>query len=126
MFLTDFVGCLPMEEATSARRILCADRNADDIEHVARYPWVRDRAIFVGNPEDVPDLPFGPGLPASATGRSATSPSPATRCRSTPRWPTPTAARHGYRTDEKLVIAAVGGTAVGAPLLQRSPTRSRI
>jgi len=28
-------------------------------------------------------------------------------------------ARHGYRRDEKLVIAAVGGTAVGAPLLRR-------
>ena len=52
----------------------------------------------------------------SATGRGATSPSAAMRCRSTRRrWPTPTrcARRHGYRPDEKLVIAAVGGTAVG-------------
>ena len=63
VFLTDFVGCLPMEEGNEREAFLCADRNADDIEHVARYPWIRDRAIFVGNPEDAPDLPFGPGLP---------------------------------------------------------------
>ena len=63
VFLTDFVGCLPMEEGNEREAFLCADRNADDIEHVARYPWIRDRAIFVGNPEDVPELPFGPGLP---------------------------------------------------------------
>ena len=63
VFLTDFVGCLPMEEGNEREAYLCADRNADDIEHVARYPWIRDRALFVGNPEDVPELPFGAGLP---------------------------------------------------------------
>ena len=35
----------------------------DDIEHVARYPYLRDAAIFVGNREDVTERPFGPGLP---------------------------------------------------------------
>ena len=50
VFLTDFVGCLPMEEGNAREAFLCADRNADEIEHVARYPWIRDRAIFVGNP----------------------------------------------------------------------------
>ena len=38
VFLTDFVGCLPMEEGNEREAFLCADRNADDIEHVARYP----------------------------------------------------------------------------------------
>ena len=38
VFLTDFVGCLPMEEGNEREALLCADRNADDIEHVARYP----------------------------------------------------------------------------------------
>ncbi len=62
VFLTDFVGCLPMED--NEREVhLCADRNADDIEHVARFPYIRDAAIFVGNPEDVTDQHFGPGLP---------------------------------------------------------------
>jgi len=121
VFLTDFVGCLPMEEGNEREAYLCADRNADDIEHVARYPWIRDRAIFVGNPEDVPDLPFGPGLPVI---RDWTRRNFAFSGYALPFDPESLAdtdalrARHGYRRDEKLVVAAVGGTAVGAPLLR--------
>jgi len=33
------------------------------IEHVERHPSIRDRAIFVGDPEDVIPERFGPGLP---------------------------------------------------------------
>jgi pimeloyl-ACP methyl ester carboxylesterase/predicted glycosyltransferase len=122
VFLTDFVGCLPMEPGNQREGFLCADRNADDIEHVARYPWIRDRAIFVGNPDDVTDLPFGPGLPMIRdwTRRNFTFsgyvlPFDPKTLADTDRL----RARHGYRRDEKLVIAAVGGTAVGAPLLHR-------
>ena len=122
VFLTDFVGCLPMEEGNEREAFLCAERNADDIEHVARYPWIRDRAIFVGNPEDVSELPFGPGLPNI---RDWTERNFAFTGYALPFDPTTLAdtdalrARHGYRSDEKLVIAAIGGTAVGAPLLGR-------
>jgi len=122
VFLTDFVGCLPMEEGNTREAFLCADRNAQEIEHVARYPWIRDRAIFVGNPEDVSDLPFGPDLPIIRdwTRRNFTFTGYAL-----PFDPKPLADtdrlrdRLGYRRDEKIVIAAVGGTAVGAPLLHR-------
>jgi pimeloyl-ACP methyl ester carboxylesterase/predicted glycosyltransferase len=122
VFLTDFVGCLPMEEGNEREALLCADRNADDIEHVARYPWIRDRALFIGNPEDAPDLPFGPGLPDI---RDWTRRNFAFTGYALPFDPATLAdtdalrARHGYGRDEKLVIAAVGGTAVGAPLLRR-------
>ncbi|NNU45381.1 alpha/beta hydrolase [Ramlibacter montanisoli] len=122
VFLTDFVGCLPMEEGNEREAFLCADRNADDIEHVARYPWIRDRAIFVGNVEDTPEVPFGPGLPVI---REWTRRNYAFTGYALPFDPKSLAdtdalrARHGYRRDEKLVIAAVGGTAVGAPLLHR-------
>ena len=34
------------------------------IEHIDRYPRVRDRALFVGDPDDVVDERFGPDLPA--------------------------------------------------------------
>ena len=122
VFLTDFVGCLPMQEGDRREAFLCADRNADEIEHVARYPWIRDRAIFVGNPEDAPELPFGPGLPVIRdwTRRNFTFtgyalPFDPTALADTDRL----RALHGYRRDEKLMIAAVGGTAVGAPLLRR-------
>lgn len=122
VFLTDFVGCLPMEDGNRREAFLCADRNADDIEHVARYPWIRDRAIFVGNPQDLPHVPFGPGLPMiddwtrrnfSFTGYALPFDPKTLADTDALR------ARHGYRRDEKLVIAAVGGTAVGAPLLHR-------
>jgi len=122
VFLTDFVGCLPMEPGNEREALLCADRNADDIEHVARYPWIRDRAIFIGNPQDVPSLPFGPGLPMIPdwTRRNFSFSGYAL-----PFDPKSLAdvdalrTRHGYRLDEKLVIAAVGGTSVGAPLLRK-------
>jgi predicted glycosyltransferase len=122
VFLTDFVGCLPMEEGDEREAFLCADRNADDIEHVARYPWIRDRALFVGNLEDTPELPFGPGLPQI---REWTRRNYSFTGYALPFDPKSLAdtdalrARHGYRPHEKLVIAAVGGTAVGAPLLHR-------
>lgn len=122
VFLTDFVGCLPMEEGNEREAFLCADRNADDIEHVARYPWIRDRAIFVGNEDDVPELPFGPGLPEI---RDWTKRNFAFTGYALPFDPKSLAdtdalrARHGYTRDEKLVIAAVGGTSVGGSLLHR-------
>ena len=61
VFLTDFVGCLPIEDGDEREAHLCADRNADDIEHVARFPYVRDAAIFVGNPDDVTEPSIRPG-----------------------------------------------------------------
>jgi hypothetical protein len=33
------------------------------IGHIARHPEVRDRAIFVGNPDDIVPRTFGPELP---------------------------------------------------------------
>lgn len=122
VFLTDFVGCLPMDPDDPREAHLCADRNADDLEHVARYPHVRDLALFVGNRDDVTEQTFGPGLPGIRdwTDRNfcycgyclpfdpaALADTEALR------------ARHGYRRDEKVAIASVGGTAVGARLLQR-------
>jgi pimeloyl-ACP methyl ester carboxylesterase/predicted glycosyltransferase len=122
VFLTDFVGCLPMAEGDDREAALCADRNADDIEHVARYPWIRDRAIFVGNPEDVSELPFGPGLPVIRDWTERNFVFTGYALPFDPARLADTAAlraRHGYRRDEKLVVAAIGGTAAGAPLLRR-------
>src|SRR5262249_7026070 len=63
-FLTDFVGWIPLPEGGAEEARLTADYNAEMIEQIARFPRVRDRAIFVGSPEDVVDLPFGPGQPS--------------------------------------------------------------
>jgi hypothetical protein len=40
-----------------------ADANAEMLEHLERYPRIRDRALFLGEPSDLPDVPFGPELP---------------------------------------------------------------
>lgn len=122
VFLTDFIGCLPMEEGNEREAFLCADRNADEIAHVERYPGIRDRALFVGNPEDVPELPFGPGLPVIRDWAQRNFAFTGYALPFDPKALADTEAlrvRHGYGKDEKLVIAAVGGTAVGAPLLQK-------
>lgn len=122
VFLTDFVGCLPMEEGNAREAHLCADRNADDIEHVARYPHVRDLALFVGNPDDVTEAPFGPGLPGIRewTDRNFCYcgyclPFDPQALADTERL----RALHGYRPDEKIAIATVGGTSAGRHLLRR-------
>ena len=59
VWLTDFVGWLPMEDGGEHEAFLTADYNAEMIEHIARFPRVRDRAVFVGNPDDIVPEPFG-------------------------------------------------------------------
>ncbi len=119
VFLTDFVGCLPIGDG-EREAFLCADRNADDIEHVARFPHVRDAAIFVGNPEDVTEAPFGPGLPSI---RAWTDRNFSYAGYALPFDPAAFAdtdavrARLGYGRRERIAIAAVGGTGVGKHLL---------
>jgi pimeloyl-ACP methyl ester carboxylesterase/predicted glycosyltransferase len=121
VFLTDFVGCLPVGD-DEREAFLCADRNADDIQHVARFPYLRDAAIFVGNPEDVTEQPFGPGLPSI---RAWTDANFSYSGYTLPFDPAALAdtdqlrARLGYRRDERIAIASVGGTGVGKHLLDK-------
>ena len=121
VFLTDFVGCLPMSN-DRREQFLCADRNADEIERIGRYPYIRDASIFIGNPDDVTELPFGPGLPSI---RRWTDENFRYSGYALPFDPAAFAdagaqrERLGYDPKEKLVVAAVGGTAVGTALLDR-------
>ncbi len=52
-WLTDFVGWLPMPDGGEGEAALTADYNAEMIEQIGRFPRLRDRAVFVGNPGDV-------------------------------------------------------------------------
>ena len=63
VWLTDFVGWLPMADGGEHEAFLTADYNAEMIEHIARFPRLRDRAVFVGNAEDIVPDSFGPELP---------------------------------------------------------------
>ena len=111
-----------MPDAGEREAFLTADYNAEMVEQIARFPRLRDRAIFVGNPDDlVPDR-LGPELPlirdwterhfdfagyvtgfdpAALTDREALR------------------AELGYREDERVCIVTVGGSGVGSHLLRR-------
>jgi pimeloyl-ACP methyl ester carboxylesterase len=119
-WLTDFVGWLPMSDGGEREAFLTADYNAEMIEHIARFPRLRDRAVFVGNPDDVVADSFGPGLPAIRdwTERHydfagyVTGFEPAAdreRLR----------AELGYGPDEQVCVVTVGGSGVGEDLLRR-------
>jgi pimeloyl-ACP methyl ester carboxylesterase/predicted glycosyltransferase len=121
-WLTDFVGYLPMPDGGPREAFLTADYNAEMIEQIARYPRVRDRAIFVGDPEDIVPGRFGPDLPAIRdwteqhfefsgyiTGFHPAELPDRAELR----------AELGYEPEERICIVAVGGSGVGSALLQR-------
>jgi pimeloyl-ACP methyl ester carboxylesterase/predicted glycosyltransferase len=122
VWLTDFVGWLPMEDGGSHESYLTADYNAEMIEHIDRFPRVRDRALFVGNREDVVQESFGANLPkirdwtdehfdftGYVSGFDPGRFADRTRLR----------AELGYNDDELVCLVTVGGSGVGGHLLRR-------
>jgi hypothetical protein len=121
-WLTDFVGWLPMPDGGEREVFLTADYNAEMVEHVARFPRLRDRAIFVGNEDDIVPDRLGPDLPLIRewTERNfdfagyVTGFDPALLAdREALR------AELGYAPDEQVCIVTVGGSGVGGDLLRR-------
>jgi len=117
-WLTDFVGWLPMPGGGEREAFLTADYNSEMIEHIARFPRVRDRAIFVGEPDDIVPDAFGPGLPLIRdwTRQHYDFPGYITGFD-----PGQLADRRalGYRDDERLCLVTVGGSGVGGSLLRK-------
>jgi pimeloyl-ACP methyl ester carboxylesterase len=122
VWLTDFVGWLPMEDGGEREAFLTADYNAEMIEHIARYPRVRDRAVFVGDADDVVGDAFGPELPlirdwtsehydyaGYVTGFDPGDFADRERLR----------AELGYGPGEQVCLVTVGGSGVGGALLRR-------
>jgi pimeloyl-ACP methyl ester carboxylesterase/predicted glycosyltransferase len=121
-WLTDFVGWLPMGDGGEHEAFLTADYNAEMIEHIARYPRLRDRAIFVGDHDDIVPDRFGADLPpirdwtdahfdfaGYITGFDPIAPAERAELRD----------ELGFAPDERVCIVAVGGSGVGAHLLRR-------
>ena len=121
-WMTDFVGWLPMPDLGEREAFLTADYNAEMLEQRARYKRIRDRQVFVGNPEDVVDEPFGPGLPnirewtvahydfaGYITGFDPPTAEEVARSRR----------ELGYGDADVLCVVAVGGSGVGEHLLRR-------
>jgi predicted glycosyltransferase len=121
-WLTDFVGFLPMADGGEHEAYLTADYNAQMVEHIADHPQVRDRAIFVGNPDDIVDERLGPDLPmirdwteghydfsGYITGFDPAEFGDAEALRD----------ELGYAADEKVCVVTVGGSGVGESLLRK-------
>src|SRR6202166_5006737 len=115
-WFTDFVGYLPMPAGGEREAFLTGDYNAEMIEHIERHPGVRDRAIFVGEPEDVIPRSFGKDLPAMRdwvpkhfdfAGYILGEHPAAFGARADLRQAL------GYRSDERVCIVTVGGSGVG-------------
>jgi pimeloyl-ACP methyl ester carboxylesterase/predicted glycosyltransferase len=122
VWLTDFVGYLPMPAGGEREAFLTADYNAETIEHVERYPRVRDRAIFVGDPEDIVPDRFGSGLPGIREWTERHYRFVGYIPAFDPRTISDRAALRselGYGQGPLCVIS-VGGSGVGAPLLERA------
>ncbi|MFL5948669.1 MAG: alpha/beta fold hydrolase [Gaiellaceae bacterium] len=118
VWLTDFVGWLPMADGGAHESFLTADYNAEMIEHIGRFPRLRDRAVFVGNADDVVPEAFGPGLPQI---RDWTEQHYDFAGYVTGFDPRVLGDREllGYRDDERVCIVTVGGSGVGGDLLRR-------
>jgi pimeloyl-ACP methyl ester carboxylesterase/predicted glycosyltransferase len=122
VWLTDFVGWLPMPDGGDHEALLAADYNAEMVEQVARYPRVRDLSLFVGNPDDIVPAALGPSLPGVRewtehnfdfvgyiTGFDPVGVTDREALR----------ADLGYGDDDRVCVVSVGGSGVGAGLLRR-------
>jgi predicted glycosyltransferase len=112
----------PTLEGGKREATLTADYNAEMVEHIARHPWVRDRSIFVGDPDDIVPDTLGPGLPAirdwteqhySFSGYITGFDAAELADRATLR------ADLGYLPGERVCLVAVGGSGVGRGLQAR-------
>ena len=121
VWMTDFVGYLPMADGDEAD--LTADYNAEMIEHIARYPRIRDRSIFVGNTSDIVPEVFGPDLPKISDWTSEHFDFSGYITGFVPPSPDEAAAWRrdlGYRDDEQVCVVTVGGSGVGRALLEKA------
>ena len=122
VWMTDFVGWLPMPDGGQREAFLTADYNAEMIEQITRYPRLRDRSIFVGNAEDIVPDRFGADLPQIAdwtkqhfdfsgyiTGFDPSAVADRARLRE----------ELGYKSGQLVCIVTVGGSGVGEHLLRR-------
>jgi pimeloyl-ACP methyl ester carboxylesterase/predicted glycosyltransferase len=122
VWLTDFVGYLPMPDGGEHEAFLTADYNAEMIEHIARYPRIRDSAIFVGNPDDIVPDTFGADLPSIRDWTEAHFSFSGYITGFTPPDPDEVPAIRaelGYHDDEQVCLVAVGGSGVGRALLEK-------
>jgi pimeloyl-ACP methyl ester carboxylesterase/predicted glycosyltransferase len=122
VWFTDFVGYLPMPSGGDREEYVAADYNAEMIEHIARFPRIRDQALFVGTPDDIVPETFGLDLPKIKDWTFDHFEFPGYITGFTPPTPEELPAirdQIGFRPDESVVVVTVGGSGVGRALLEK-------
>ena len=123
VWLSDFVGIVPVANGDRREAFLAADSNAQMVEHVARHPRLRDRSIFIGDPDDIVPEQLGPDLPTIrewterhfdfagyVTGFEPEEIADREALR----------AEFGWAPEDKVCLVAAGGSAVGIHLMRRA------
>jgi len=121
VWMTDFVGFLPVGE-DEHESLLTSDYNAQMIEHVATHPEIRDRALFVGSPEDIVPRPLGRDLPMIRDWTERNFDFAGYVSGFDPAQLGDRGALRGalgYGEQESVCIVTVGGSGVGGELLRR-------
>ncbi|MCW2738450.1 alpha/beta hydrolase [Nocardioides sp.] len=121
VWMTDFVGWVPMPDGGEREAFLTADYNAEMVEHVARSPGLRDRSVFIGDAADVVDLPLGPDLPSARdwTEQHFDFAGYVMGARPDPGRRGELRRSLGYGDDDVVCLVSVGGSGVGHHLLRR-------
>ncbi len=123
VFLTDFIGMLPMrEDPTSTEFVRCWEKNAENIDHLRLHADVRDLSILIGEEEDVLDREFGPGLPNMRQWAREHFRFPGYTYHFDPaahRDKAELRRAMGFGEGERVILVSVGGTRVGRHLLRK-------
>ncbi|MFH1294061.1 MAG: alpha/beta fold hydrolase [Pseudomonadota bacterium] len=121
VFMTDFVGASNVSE-DKTKQAHVYNVNGTWVEMREVHPEGSDLSIFIGEPEDIPDRPFGEDLPNMRTWakdhfRFSKYVLPFDLADYSDRQ----ALRRelGFSPKDKILLVAVGGTSVGRPLIEK-------
>ena len=121
VFLTDFIGMTNVSQDPT-KQAHVYNLNGSWVEKWQVNPEATDLAVFVGNQDDIPDAPFGEGLPNRRqwaqehfefSGYVLSFDPGDYSDRQTIR------EKLGFSSDEKILLVAVGGTSAGRPLIEK-------
>jgi len=121
VFITDFIGTAVIDK-DKKKQAHVHNVNSIWIEMRNKYPEAADLSIFIGEAEDIPDIPFGEGLPNR---RKWTKDHFKFSGYILPFDPTDYLNRQairnelGFSTSQNILLVAIGSTSVGRPLINK-------
>lgn len=121
VFMTDFVGASNVSD-DKTKKAHVYNANGIWVEMREVHPEGSDLSIFIGEPEDIPDRPFGEGLPNMRTWAKEHFMFSGYVYPFDPAdYSDRQALRKelGFSQEDKILVVAVGGTSLGRPLIEK-------